>query len=108
MRSGGRDPHDGWRESSLPEERSTHPRRWRAGPAINGLPTAPQVLYPSERAAAKLQARLVFGRWFGVERWSKIACSNRGSNFFEASQNSRLEGATRGHSMAPQATKIQE
>ena len=103
MSSRGRDPHDGWPASSLLEERPAH-RRLRAVLTINVLQTAPQALYPSERPPAKLQARLVFGRWFGVERWSKIACSNRGSNSFEASQNSRLEGACRGHSMAPQAT----
>ena len=95
---------DGVRQVFWKSGPPTH-RGLRAGPAINGIPTAPQALYPPERAAAKPQARLVFGRWFGVERWSKIACSNRGSNFFEASQNSRLEGATSGHSMAPQATK---
>ena len=69
MRAGGRELHNGWRASSLLEELSSHPPTMLVGPAINGLPTAPQVLYPSERAAAKLQARLVFGRWFGVVRW---------------------------------------
>ena len=82
------------------------PRRLRANLAINGLSTAPQALSPSERSAAKLQVKLVSGRWLEVVRWSKIAFSNRGSNFFELSQDSRLEGACRGYLMAPQATKL--